>query len=269
MYEDAEDLLDEELENIDDYYLSFEIANQKYAIHIANITGLYQVGDIVKLPDEQEYIRGLIKINNEPIKLIDTRVRLGFEALVLEIEALVNMLKQREQEHKDWLSELELSINENREFRLTTDPHACNFGKWYDSYSTNNEMIANLLKRFDTPHKQIHEIAERARSLVNSGKREDALTLIAQTKDNELKLMISLFSRLYQMIYENSREISIIIDTGEEQVALAADRIENIHNFEPEQIDYERGNKLIDGYVNTDEDTYIILKDDILKIIYN
>jgi purine-binding chemotaxis protein CheW len=43
--------------------------------------------------------------------------------------AFVAMLEQRKQDHKRWLDELAASVREARAFTLTTDPHACAFGR--------------------------------------------------------------------------------------------------------------------------------------------
>ena len=83
---------------------------------------------------------------------MDLRVRLGMIPLKKEIDDLVDLMKQREQDHRKWLEELESSVRQQREFKLATDPHKCAFGKWYDTFTTDNLTLGHALKKFDQPH---------------------------------------------------------------------------------------------------------------------
>jgi hypothetical protein len=73
------------------------------------------------------------------------------------------MMQLREQDHRKWLLELEASVQEHRSFLMTTDPHKCAFGKWYDNYHADNAWVAALLKKVDGPHRQIHAVAADCR----------------------------------------------------------------------------------------------------------
>jgi purine-binding chemotaxis protein CheW len=73
------------------------------------------------------------------------------------------MMQLREQDHRKWLLELEASVQEHRSFLMTTDPHKCAFGKWYDNYHADNAWLAALLKKVDGPHRQIHAVAADCR----------------------------------------------------------------------------------------------------------
>ena len=78
-----------------------------------------------------------------------------------KIENQITMLKEREKDHRNWLSELESSVKENRPFTLATDHHKCKFGQWYDSYVPKSYEESEFLKKFEMPHKRIHEVAIR------------------------------------------------------------------------------------------------------------
>src|SRR5690349_21738071 len=113
----------------------------------------------VRLPDTAEWVRGVLEIRDQVVPLMDLRKRMGMQSSVEEIEEFCALMQQREQDHRDWLAELEASVRENRPFRLTTDPHQCKFGKWYDAYQPPNLTVEGLLKKFDAPHRAIHRLA--------------------------------------------------------------------------------------------------------------
>jgi purine-binding chemotaxis protein CheW len=83
---------------------------------------------------------------------------MGLTSAVEETESFCALMQQREQDHRNWLNELEAS---SRPFTLATDPHQCAFGKWYDKFKAENAWVAALLKKFDVPHRQIHGMAIR------------------------------------------------------------------------------------------------------------
>ena len=85
-----------------------------------------------------------------------------------ENEALCQLMEQRAQDHKRWVQELADSVVQSRRFKLATDPHQCAFGKWYDTYKTDNLLMSSFLKEFDEPHKKIHGMAMTVTEMVGS-----------------------------------------------------------------------------------------------------
>jgi hypothetical protein len=72
------------------------------------------------------------------------------------VEAFCVVLGQRQQDHMKWLTESEASVAENRPFALTTDPHACAFGRWYDNFHTDDPWLAAAVRKLDAPRRRIH-----------------------------------------------------------------------------------------------------------------
>ena len=77
-------------------------------------------------------IRGVINLRGKVMQLIDLRVKLGLPSAKAEFDELIQLLHDREQDHHNWLTELEACVRERRPFKMAKDPHACKFGLWYD-----------------------------------------------------------------------------------------------------------------------------------------
>jgi purine-binding chemotaxis protein CheW len=178
----------------------------------------------------------VINLRGKVIPVLDLRQRLGKQSLMAEVEDLVSLLHQREQDHKNWLAELEASVRDHREFKLTTDPHQCAFGQWYDNYTTDNRVLAFSLKKFNTPHRKIHEIAVKVKQLENDGDFDSAINIIQQTRENELAEMVRLFAEARVLLQESSREIALVMEWKDKIVAGAVDSIEMVEKLKVDEV---------------------------------
>jgi hypothetical protein len=152
-----------------------ELKNQCFALATQDVREMLVIPDIVRVPNMPDYIRGVINLRGRVMPLVDLRKRLGMASATEEVDGFCNLMTQREQDHRNWVAELEASVQGHREFKLTTDPHKCAFGKWYDTYQTDNAWIAALLKKFDKPHKKIHGVGLQVVQMVADGRFDQAL----------------------------------------------------------------------------------------------
>jgi chemotaxis signal transduction protein len=184
------------------------------------------------LPQMPPYMRGVINLRGRVMPLMDLRMRLGLGSCLEDTAELVRLLEQREQDHRNWLAELEASITENRAFRLTTDPHACAFGKWYDSFHTEDLKLGGTLAAFDQPHKQIHGIALEARRMLDEGQQDQALELIERTRNGALSKMIVLFEQARVNVARREREIAVVLDVGAVNLVVTVDAVLAVETLE-------------------------------------
>jgi len=196
-----------------DYPLvTFLIKENQYAISAKYVCNMVAVPPTRPVPHAPSYVRGIINLRGKVLPLIDLRSRLGFGSKITELTDFTTMLAKREQDHKNWLNELEASIVEKREFTLTTDPHKCAFGKWYDNYETNDLSARAILRKFDRPHRRIHAIAHQV---------------------EELQVMIKLFASIGQHMKEAAREIAMIVETPTFDYAVAIDMVKVVEFLAP------------------------------------
>jgi chemotaxis signal transduction protein len=81
------------------------------------------VSEVASIPNMPDFVRGAINLRGRVMPLVDLRKRLGMVSASEETSEFIRLMMQREQDHKNWLAELEASVRERREFKLTTDPH--------------------------------------------------------------------------------------------------------------------------------------------------
>lgn len=249
-------------------YLVIEINNNLYAIPINPIKEIVIVPESTPMPNTPDYVRGLIKLRQNIITLIDSRKRLGFRSLDEIDSELIKMLQERKQDHINWLQTLIESVEKNKEFPLTTDPHACAFGKWYDNFHTDNYGLQVFMRQFDAPHKRIHAIAKRALTEREKNGVNAAMKIIEETRNTDLRAMIDLFDNAGEAIKQSHRELAIILEHNDSLVAITADNVSNIVNFENEHIqqsELSHKNQFLKGSVNINGEIILVL--DLEKMI--
>ncbi|WKY47472.1 chemotaxis protein CheW [Eubacteriaceae bacterium ES3] len=205
----------------------FNLGKEIFAVSSEYVKSIFIMENLIKMPDTAYYIKGAVNLRGEIIPVIDTRKFYGMSTIEEEVDELKVLLAQRKQDHINWVNELENSVHEKRKFTLTTDPHACAFGKWYDSYKTEDLILQQLLKKFDGPHKRIHQLAHEVERLQVQGEYNKALNLIEKARNRELSQMIKLFNSLCKEYTESRRELTIVLQneaTGK-QMGMTVDKV--------------------------------------------
>ncbi len=216
----------------------FNLEESVYGVSSEHIIAIFLLENIITMPDMPYYMRGVVNLRGKIVPIIDTRKFYGLPTVKEEIKELKKVMEVRKQDHINWLNELEASVIEDRDFKLTTDPHVCAFGKWYDSFKTNDMVLNYLLKKFDTPHKQVHAVGTEVRKLVDQGKHDKAFDVINKAKQRELKKMINLLNSFCNEYSETKRELVIAIEDPKEdrEIGLIVDKVIAV---EPIQADNE------------------------------
>lgn len=193
--------------------------------------------EIAGMPEAPSYVRGLVNLRDGCIPVVDLRSVLNMQTLEEEIRLFENMLEERKQDHQKWASELIRCINQKESFTLTSDPHQCAFGKWYDSYKTENPMVQFHLKKIDEPHKKLHNMVvhlHHALDIPNEEERVKALDDIQkQLQDEILPTMLRLLDETKQVMGESVREMMLVLDDGKKQGGIAVDEVLRVEHLEP------------------------------------
>ncbi|MGE5498057.1 MAG: chemotaxis protein CheW [Syntrophothermus sp.] len=213
-------------------YVICRVKKQLIGISTEYVKELVHLPNITPLPNMPPEIRGIINSRGSVIHVHDLRMRLNMEPSTKELNDLIQLLHEREQDHKNWLNELEQSTKDNRPFKLTTDPHKCAFGKWYNSFTTSNFILSAQLEKFDAPHKTIHSIAIDVEKMKAAGNFEGAFAIIEKTRETELKLMVSLFEETRQLLVKTHREMAVILEVNGKSSALAVDQVVSVEPIE-------------------------------------
>ena len=214
-------------------WVILKLKKELYGVPTPYVQTMVAMPEIFDVPHKSAWSRGVINLRGQVIPLLDLRQRLGMDSYVDKIDALVDLMHQREKDHRNWIVELEASVKENRDFTLATDPHLCKFGKWYDSYQPRSLTEAQFLPKFEAPHQRIHGIAKQVEALRQNGRQDEALALIQKTHDGDLNEMIQLFEQFREMIRDLvHNEIALVLENMHKRVALAVDSIESVEVLE-------------------------------------
>lgn len=169
------------------------------------------------------HVRGVINLRGTVLPLFDLRKLAGFRGYLDEQRQLQEAFAQRKQDHISWLTELRASVVEGRRFTLTTDPHQCAFGRWYDAYVSPDPLLSFKLLLFDKPHQHIHSIGARCSELVSAGRQAEALKLIEQAWDVDLAILTTLFDQTLPLFKAIAREVVVVARSNVSAMGLVAD----------------------------------------------
>ena len=248
-----------------DLFVVVKLKGNELGIPVTHVQEMVIIPEVTSVPVNVTYARGMITLRDKAIPLIDLRSLLGFETMDEEQREIIDMLIVREEDHVKWLHELENSVKEEREFKLATDPHKCNFGKWYDNFTTDSLILGSLLPKFDAPHKRIHGIAQEVVDHTAKGQQETALAIIERTRNAELARMIHLFEQAKSIIKENQRELALVLKIGERLIAVSVDLVTSVETLienTGDDISYQLeslGNGLLRGIAQSKIDDRVIL----------
>lgn len=224
-------------------WLIFSLCGRTYTVKSESVTGIMTIPDrITPVPSAPEIYRGITDIRGSVHPVLDMRRLFGFPSLDDECREFTAMLDQREKDHIEWANELKRCVEADVDFTLTTDPHACKFGRWYDEFKSNPHNADYSLHKIEIPHNELHKTAALIayeRKKPDSPERTHNITeLLNLVTDEYVPEIIDIMDeakRRYKSFYretmvtfskEGSR-LAMIVDK-----VLAVDKIEHISGRE-------------------------------------
>jgi|YNPBryBLVA2012_1023415.scaffolds.fasta_scaffold08657_3 chemotaxis signal transduction protein len=213
------------------------VHKQLVAVHASGVRELSVQPESTPVPRAPEWIRGVMNWRGKIIPCLDLRRRLALPDAMADIDELCGIITARAADHQAWLEELARSVEERRPFSLTTDPHACAFGRWYDNYRTDNLIVAGLLRKMDAPHKAIHAVGVRVEQLKAEGKFDEAARLIDSHRNTTLQRLLDLFIGFEAAVKDSYRPVAIVLEVGGTLIALLADSIEAVETLDPATVE--------------------------------
>lgn len=167
----------------------------------------------------------------KPVPIYDFAELMGCEAEYLKNLKLLSILKDREKDHVLWVDALEASLKTGVDFTKARDPSQCEFGKWYANFVAEDELLADILKDFDEPHKRIHALADDLLNMKQDGQLNKALEMLDFEKTRTLGKLIGLFQAARERLEIITRPILLYIDTGKKMIAVRLNAISDILTY--------------------------------------
>jgi len=205
-------------------YLVFSVDDRLFSLPFQKIVSVLDVPKVTMMPRMDEYISGVMDFMGQPISIYNFRKKIGAASVNEEIIKLSETLQQRKQDHLNWIARLKDAVTNCTEITVETNPHKCAFGKWYDSFCTDNLAMKRYLAKFDAPHKHIHAIGTQAKELIADGNCDAALKLIHETEQGALAQLVVLFDEAKAELRQAFTEYAIVVQADDlMKVALAVD----------------------------------------------
>lgn len=208
-------------------YLFFTVGSNTYAISSEFVMGIERLGALVTITKSELGVRGGTLYQNSFIHLIDLRRLFGLDSQIEEFEKSVQP-EQRIRDHEKWITALEKSVQDRTEFLMTDDAHQCDFGKWYYSYKSENNMLMHQLRAIEAPHKSIHNTAKSIKKLMRDGHYEAAEAEIQELRATHYKTTLHILSSLRSIVIDNLKELYIVIDSDSCPKGIIVDSITSV-----------------------------------------
>jgi chemotaxis signal transduction protein len=218
---------EDKLMAIESQWVTFRVADETFGLEIQYVKEMLRMPQVHAVPSAAMDNLGVMLLRSEVIPVFDLRRKFGLEPRSQRAKELTDLLAERQRDHENWLKELENSVLEKREFTLTTNPHACKFGKWFDSFTTDDASLARIMKRLDEPHKQIHEVGGHVLELEKQGQFEQCTELV-QSCELVLHRLIQLFAEAAAQVADAARQSLIVVGTANCTLGVAVDQIESV-----------------------------------------
>lgn len=233
---------------VSDSYLVFEVTGETFAAPAKAVVRLlqYDPKSLRRPFGGESSILGFLPQAGAIIPALDLRLTLGFASVEQETKAVIETLSARERDHVAWLDELQASVKEGREFRLTTNPHECAFGKWYDalkgdaaalqSFVNGNSALQSIFVAFEEPHRRIHNVAVEVRKLMIDKRVDEAMSVIEHARYGVLRRMVDLFSRARNLVSSQRRTLLLVLEHEREQMGVLIDRVQALRMIGSEHL---------------------------------
>ena len=216
-------------------FIIFSVANNDYALEVSKVDRIDQIPKLTPIPNAHLFIDGLMRYQDNTIKVINFRKMSNNETYD---EQMLKLFNQVITDHKNWVEALERSLREKVPFTLALDPHLCRLGKWIYSYQTHDTEISAIIRALIPIHAQLHETG--ARLLQECDGKDDAI-LACFNKEIINGVYLETMSLLGKMIQKNS-EISahsqklLMYRSDEGLFAIKVDGIKDIVALDDTQI---------------------------------
>lgn len=213
---------------IQDRFGVFSVGPHLVGIPAAHVREMFVLPAVHRPTGDIGNGRGLTKLRDMVLPTLDLRVSLGMEPAAAELEALIQLLEAREQDHREWLDELAASVEEERAFTLATDPRKCHFGQWFYSYQAADGVLRLELSRIEQPHARVHALAHEVEELLRKGNKAAAHRVIDEARRGVLLEVVKQFDAIRAALRREHREIGVAIDVRGQQRVLVVDSAEAV-----------------------------------------
>ncbi len=217
-------------------WLIFKLGNTKYAINSKIITYISALtNNITPVPNSSNYIEGIMKQRGEVIPLLGMRILFGINSLENEYKDFEVFMERVKKAHTDWVYEFKKSIENNTTFNKEKNPENCEFGRWYKTYETNNEIIAYHMKKIKKPHDSLHALGNEVEKLEKMSLEEKETYLrevIYPSLERYSSKVLKYLDKILSVMQEDSKRMVITIKKEDLHIGIIVDAVYSVEKLE-------------------------------------
>ncbi len=198
-------------------YLSFSHDDNHYAVSLNRVRYIAADNSLPETPIAQngKKMINTVQFEKQVCQLLGMEELLGAASKRHEIQDLTQQLKDHEQDHLQWMDALEQAIRNNKEFALSRDPDTCKLGRWYNDFHSDDQNLTHLLKKFDQPHRRIHQLAGELLTLAADGHQQQALKELQHHRETTLQRLRDLFADARELVSGSLRPTIIMLQKND------------------------------------------------------
>lgn len=222
-------------------YIVFKVDDVKFAMSSEYILSISMLADTFGVEKTGDVYRGMTEITGQVIRLLDMRVVLGRTSMRHIEEEFVATITKAKDAHIIWMDTLESSIKNHTEFSLATDPHQCAFGKWYDSFKTDNQYLKRALAKLASPHAKLHNSAKKIIKLSQEGHFDLVEQELEKTNVICHQQIIPLLDEVIAEYKDIEREMVLYLKKPSGEMGIMVDQIFCIGDLHDMSVDIAKG----------------------------
>lgn len=241
--------------------ITFSIDKAQYAIPISQVRYIEQDNRKTTRVDSANGVLEVVQYQGETVPICEFSEMVNVESEYKQNVALVELLKARELDHVTWMNALEVALRDGAEFSKAKDPHQCEFGQWYDRFEAKDEVLADIMARFEEPHKQLHGLADLLLGQAAKGDKDGALESFDNAKKIVLGRLLTLFQQATDRVQSLIRPVLVFVARkGDKPLAVRLNAINEIVTCNEKQFaaydanitDLGKELEVIVGYLQSD-----------------
>ncbi len=212
--------------------ITFSTRDATFAIPLEQVRYIEKdVERNIKVDSQKSFNHEVITYQNRAIPLYDFCHLTGSTSAIDYGRHLLERLSVSEEQHLDWINALEESLKNKTPFTQATDPNKCQFGQWYNTFKADDEDLAEVMEKFDEPHRRLHGVAKELIQLAETDQSE-AMARFRRERNGTFGQLMRLFEHARERVTAAIRPIIVFVDQGNNKIsALRLDNIKDIQNY--------------------------------------
>ncbi len=208
----------------------FKINDVMYAVNGSMINSIFVLEQPVTcVPMTESHVRGIINVRGEIVPIVDMRVLFELPTAEQNNRDFAEMIEKRKQDHLNWVDALRTSAENGTPFTLAISPHECAFGKWYDTFETNDQSVIHYLKQVDEPHTKLHacaeEVANCAQKCDDCDREECVRVVLKNAFEVYVPNLLKLIDQVRDAHSASSKQMVIVLQEEAVQMGILVDSV--------------------------------------------